>query len=136
MRGRSRWSSEPGSEAGLARIVALVEREAAEAIVVGLPLTLRGERGAQADETERFVGTLRAAVTVPVETYDERFTTRLAARGRQRRPRGRRRGRPSPDRLPDVDDDRPPRLTVAGAEGEPPGSARRAAAATRTRSRP
>ena len=70
-----------GSEAGLARIVAIAERESAEAIVDGLPLTLRGERGAQVDETERFVEALRAAVAVPVETFDERFTTRLAARG-------------------------------------------------------
>jgi len=46
--------------------------------VVGLPLTLRGERGEQARETEAFVEALRAAVDVPVESFDERFTTRLA----------------------------------------------------------
>jgi RNase H-fold protein (predicted Holliday junction resolvase) len=46
--------------------------------VVGLPLTLRGERGTQADETERFVEALRRIVDVPVETFDERFTTDLA----------------------------------------------------------
>jgi putative Holliday junction resolvase len=47
-------------------------------VVVGLPLTLRGERGEQARETEAFVEKLRAVVEVPVESYDERFTTRLA----------------------------------------------------------
>jgi putative Holliday junction resolvase len=69
------------SEAGLARLRALVRHEGAERVVVGLPLTLRGERGAQAEETERFVDVLRAVVDVPVETFDERFTTSLAGPG-------------------------------------------------------
>jgi len=69
------------SAAGLRRIGDLVVEEEAERIVVGLPLTLRGERGAQAAETEAFVEALRAIVDVPVETYDERFTTAIAARG-------------------------------------------------------
>jgi putative Holliday junction resolvase len=50
-----------------------------ERIVVGLPLTLRGEEGAQAVETREFVAELAARCTVPVDTYDERFTTTLAA---------------------------------------------------------
>ena len=66
------------SEAGLARLAELVLEDGAELIVVGLPLTLRGERGAQAQETEAFVEALREAVEVPVESYDERFTTGLA----------------------------------------------------------
>jgi putative Holliday junction resolvase len=69
------------TEAGLVRLRELVVAEGAERIVVGLPLTLRGARGAQAVETERFVENLRAAVEVPVETFDERFTTRLAGPG-------------------------------------------------------
>jgi putative holliday junction resolvase len=68
-------------EAGLTRLRELVRDEGAERVVVGLPLTLRGARGAQAVETERFVNDLRATVDVPVETFDERFTTRLAGRG-------------------------------------------------------
>ncbi len=67
-----------GSEQGLARLAALVESEGADRVVVGLPVTLRGERGAQAVETERFVDALRNTTNVPVETFDERFTTRLA----------------------------------------------------------
>ena len=63
---------------GLARLAKLVGREGAERVVVGLPLTLRGERGHQAGETERFVEALRAVVGVPVESFDERFTTALA----------------------------------------------------------
>ena len=66
------------SDRGLARVLELIRGEEAELVVVGLPLTLRGEHGAQAAETERFVERLRAAVDVPVEVYDERFTSVLA----------------------------------------------------------
>jgi putative Holliday junction resolvase len=68
------------SRDGLARIGELVRQEEAEHVVVGLPLTLRGEHGSQAKETEAFVRALRAAIQVPVETYDERFTTTLASK--------------------------------------------------------
>ena len=66
------------TDAGLARLAELVATELAELVVVGLPLTLRGEHGAQARETEEFVDALRQHIHVPVETYDERFTTSLA----------------------------------------------------------
>jgi len=66
------------TDVGLARLAELVATEHAELVVVGLPLTLRGEHGAQARETEAFVAALRRRVDVPVETYDERFTTLLA----------------------------------------------------------
>jgi len=69
------------TEPGLARLGDLVREHEAERIVVGLPLTLRGEQGAQAEETMRFVDLLRATVDVPVETFDERFTTTLAGPG-------------------------------------------------------
>jgi putative Holliday junction resolvase len=67
------------SDDGLERLVRIVREEGAERVVVGLPLTLRGEHGAQARETGAFVEALRAALDVPVESYDERFTTGLAA---------------------------------------------------------
>lgn len=69
------------SSAGLERIAAILREERAERVVVGLPLTLRGEHGRQARDTEQFVSALRAIVDVPVETYDERFTTAIAAGG-------------------------------------------------------
>jgi putative Holliday junction resolvase len=71
-------AGEPG---GLERIRALVGEHGVEVVVVGLPLTLRGEHGAQARETESFVAALREVLDVPVDTYDERFTTAIAARG-------------------------------------------------------
>lgn len=64
--------------AGLKHLAELVEREGVEQIVVGLPVTLRGERGAQAEETDAFVSALRAVTAVPIESFDERFTTKLA----------------------------------------------------------
>jgi putative holliday junction resolvase len=69
------------TDEGLKELVALVRSEAVERVVVGLPLTLRGERGEQAEETERFVEALEAALDVPIERYDERFTTTLAGPG-------------------------------------------------------
>jgi putative transcription antitermination factor YqgF len=65
--------------AGLEQIRTIVVEQEAEIVVVGLPLTLRGERGGQALETDEFVRTLQDTLDVPVETYDERFTTAIAA---------------------------------------------------------
>jgi len=65
---------------GLAELARLVREEEVERVVVGLPLTLRGTHGEQAAETERFVDVLRGIVDVPVELFDERFTTDLAQR--------------------------------------------------------
>ncbi len=67
-----------GSEAGLAELARLVREQEPEQVVVGLPLTLRGERGEQARATEKFAAALRAVVDVPVLLFDERFTTDLA----------------------------------------------------------
>jgi putative holliday junction resolvase len=66
------------SDRGFARLLAVIAAEQPERVVVGLPLTLRGERGEQARETEQFVERLRGALEIPVDTYDERFTSVLA----------------------------------------------------------
>jgi putative Holliday junction resolvase len=65
---------------GLDELVRIVQNEEPELVVVGLPLTLRGVRGEQAQETDTFVAALRARIDVPVESFDERFTTTLASR--------------------------------------------------------
>jgi putative Holliday junction resolvase len=49
-------------------------------IVVGLPVGLRGEEGAQAGIVRGFRDEVANLVEVPVETYDERLTTKLAER--------------------------------------------------------
>ena len=66
------------TDAGFAKLLAVIEAEQPELVVVGMPLTLRGEHGEQARETAAFADRLREAVAVPVEAYDERFTSVLA----------------------------------------------------------
>jgi putative holliday junction resolvase len=66
------------TDAGFAKLLAVIASEAPELVVVGMPLTLRGDHGEQARETDVFVERLRAAVGTPIETYDERFTSVLA----------------------------------------------------------
>jgi putative holliday junction resolvase len=66
------------TEAGFAKLLAVIAAEDPELVVVGLPLTLRGDQGEQAVETASFVERLRGAIAIPIEMYDERFTSVLA----------------------------------------------------------
>ena len=71
----------PASRAGLRTLAELVSQRDAERVVVGLPLSLRGDDTAQTRETRSFARDLQRVLgdAVPVELYDERFTTRIAA---------------------------------------------------------
>ncbi|HEV2980203.1 MAG TPA: Holliday junction resolvase RuvX [Solirubrobacteraceae bacterium] len=73
---------QPAGRRGLARIARLAAERAVEHVVVGLPLSLRGEDTEQTREAREFAATLarRLGEGIPVELYDERFTTRIAAR--------------------------------------------------------
>jgi putative Holliday junction resolvase len=66
------------TDAGFANLLAVIAAQEPELVVVGMPLTLRGDHGEQAVETAAFVERLRAAMPTAVETYDERFTSVLA----------------------------------------------------------
>jgi putative Holliday junction resolvase len=70
----------PDTRKGLAALARLAEEQGAERIVVGLPLTMSGEQGEQAEAARSFAERLERRVNVPVELYDERLTTRLAER--------------------------------------------------------
>jgi len=70
----------PDSKRGLAAVVRMVEEHGAERVVVGLPLTLKGEEGAQAAAARTFAERLERRLNIPVELHDERLTTRLAER--------------------------------------------------------
>jgi putative Holliday junction resolvase len=70
----------PASRAGVAALSALAAEREAELILVGLPLSLSGHDSEQTRETRAFAERLGKRVGVPVELYDERFTTRIAAR--------------------------------------------------------
>ena len=68
---------EPPNPAVIAKLAA--ERQV-DRVVVGLPTTLAGEEGEQARLSRAFAESLREHLEVPVETYDERLTTRMADR--------------------------------------------------------
>lgn len=69
---------ERGRSAAIRRIATLVEAEGVAEVVVGLPLTLEGGRGAQAEEVRQFVGALRKNLSVPVTEVDERLSSAQA----------------------------------------------------------
>jgi putative Holliday junction resolvase len=64
--------------ANISRIVELIREHEVDRVVVGLPLTLRGEHGEQARETQSFIDALASASGVEIVPFDERFTTNLA----------------------------------------------------------
>lgn len=70
----------PGTRRGIARLVALVRERDVDRVVVGLPLTLAGAEGTQAEESRAFAARLADALPVPVDLHDERLTTRQAGR--------------------------------------------------------
>ena len=59
---------------------ALVAEHGAERVVVGLPVSLAGEEGRQAQLARDFAAQLGGTLDVPVEIYDERLTTKMAQR--------------------------------------------------------
>ena len=64
----------------LAEIAALVAQHEVAAVVVGLPLTLSGEIGPQAQLVQAFADELSAALIVPIHFFDERLTSVAAER--------------------------------------------------------
>jgi len=66
---------QPAVPRAIDAVCALAAQHDVSAIVVGLPLTLRGERGVQARAAEAFAGRLRCRVQIPVHLMDERLTT-------------------------------------------------------------
>ncbi len=72
-----------------ARIAALCHEHAIEKVIVGLPRTLRGEEGPQAQRVRRYAAELQQTLNLPVDFWDERFSSvdaeeRLAAASRKR----------------------------------------------------
>ena len=70
----------PATRKGMARIGDLVREREAQLVVVGLPLSLSGADSEQTSETRAFAERLALRLNVPVELYDERFTTLMASR--------------------------------------------------------
>ena len=110
------------TEAGLAEVARLVAEHEVEQIVVGLPLTLRGEHGKQAAETEllrdRVAGARRCAGRDCGRTVHDGARAAVRRQGA----RGCRRGRPS---APGLARSRGARMTRARSRGRRDGVARR-----------
>ncbi|HMD52707.1 MAG TPA: Holliday junction resolvase RuvX [Solirubrobacteraceae bacterium] len=72
----------PASKRGLGRLRELAVELEAELVLVGLPVSLQGQDTEQTRETRSFARQLsrRLGQDIPVELYDERFTTRMAQR--------------------------------------------------------
>ena len=71
----------PETKAGIKHLRELVEQREVDRVVVGLPLSLSGADSDQTREARAFADKLRSALgpKVPVELFDERFTTTIAA---------------------------------------------------------
>lgn len=70
----------PGTRRGIGRLRSLVSESAVQRVIVGLPLSLSGADSEQTREARAFAARLAETLDVPVELYDERFTTALAQR--------------------------------------------------------
>ncbi len=72
----------PSTKPGIRALRELVTQRQVERIVIGLPLSLSGGDSDQTRETRVFADRLRSALgnAVPIDFYDERFTTAIAAR--------------------------------------------------------
>jgi putative Holliday junction resolvase len=68
----------PNTRKGFNRLLKAIRDQAPATVVVGLPLSLSGHDSAQTREARTFAETLANALNLPVELYDERFTTALA----------------------------------------------------------
>jgi len=67
-------------EQALQQLQSIVTRNGVEGVVVGMPYTLQGQKGAQAREVEAFIEKLGAQLRIPILTWDERLTTQASHR--------------------------------------------------------
>jgi putative Holliday junction resolvase len=67
----------------VAEVARRVAEERVGRIIIGLPLSMDGTEGAQAAVVRAFAEQLEAAVGTPVELWDERLTTTMAAASRR-----------------------------------------------------
>lgn len=67
-----------GPKKDVKAVADLARRHEVGHIVVGLPRRLDGSIGPQAEKVREFTSRVRAAVSVPVVEWDERFTTVIA----------------------------------------------------------
>ena len=71
-------SSKTNSEVLCRKLLEMASEIKAEAVVVGMPLSLDGTSGPAAQAADAQVEVLRELIDIPVFTHDERFTTSIA----------------------------------------------------------
>lgn len=76
----------------LAKIREISEEEGIKKIIVGLPLGLKGEKTKQTRLTQEFIVRLKSELSLTIESYDERLTTKMAQRLLQKSPRRKQKG--------------------------------------------
>lgn len=64
-----------GDEPAVAAIAEIVRQQGVSLIIAGLPQSLSGAEGQQAQKVREFIGKLGEKVAVPVEFRDERLST-------------------------------------------------------------
>lgn len=69
-----------GEAEAVARVADTIRELEADSVVVGLPLTLSGDKGESARAAERFARLIEQASGVKVSLFDERLTSALAQR--------------------------------------------------------
>ena len=69
-----------GVAEAVAKVADTIREVGADSVVVGLPLTLAGERGVAARAAEKFAAGLREACGLEVSLHDERLTSALSHR--------------------------------------------------------
>jgi putative Holliday junction resolvase len=100
-----------GLRRDLEALRALVVERGIERIVVGLPLHMNGSRGPEAEAAEQFAGQLAEATGLPVDLFDERWTTLEAERALRESGTPRRREKARSE--PQASGDRPGRARPA-----------------------
>lgn len=73
------WPAEPFAQF-LARLKEILHDKQVELVLVGMPRNMDGSYGPAALKVEEFVAALRAALTIPIKTWDERLTSAQANR--------------------------------------------------------
>jgi len=68
----------PNDSKFLERLAAICREHDVGLVVVGMPLTLRGAKGAKATEVDQFIERLKTKLGIEIVTWDERFTSRVA----------------------------------------------------------
>lgn len=69
-----------GEESDMEKLLSMAREYGAERIVVGLPRSMNGSIGMQAEKVLAFSGALAQHVDIPVDTWDERLSTVAAER--------------------------------------------------------